>query len=140
MKEAGMEVEVHHHEVASAGQCEIDLRFTTLTDMGDRLMLYKYLTKMFARQHFKTVTFMPKPIYGDNGSGMHCHQSLWKDGVNLFFDPQGYAQVSEMALHYIGGLPAHFPAPMALFAPPPNSVPRPGAGDGAPGNPGYLKR
>src|SRR2546422_89409 len=140
MKEAGMEVEVHHHEVASAGQCEIDLRFTTLTDMGDRLMLYKYLTKMFARQHFKTVTFMPKPIFGDNGSGMHCHQSLWKDGVNLFFDPQGYAQVSEMAMHYIGGLPAQCPALMAFCAPTTNSYRRLVPGYEAPVNLVYSQR
>src|SRR2546428_12571112 len=123
MKEAGMEVKVHHHEVAPAGQCEIDLRFTTLTDMGDRLMLYKSLTKMFARQHFKTVTFMPKPIFGDNGSGMHCHQSLWKDGVNLFFDPQGYAQVSEMAMHYIGGVLVGLLGLMAVLVVPTNMSP-----------------
>src|SRR2546428_1133222 len=103
-------------------------------------MLRKFLTKMFARQHFKTVTFMPKPIYGDNGSGMHCHQSLWKDGVNLFFDPEGYAQVSEMAMHYIGGLLAHSPALMAVCAPTTNSHRPPVPGDDAPVNLGYSKR
>jgi len=140
MKEAGIEVEVHHHEVASAGQCEIDLRFTTLTDMGDRMMLYKYLAKMVARQHFKTVTFMPKPIFGDNGSGMHCHQSLWKDEVNLFFDPKGYAQVSDLARYYIGGLLAHSPSLMAFCAPTTNSYRRLVPGFEAPVNLVYSQR
>lgn len=140
MQEAGIEVEVHHHEVASAGQCEIDLRFSTLTDMGDRMMLYKYLVRMFAREHFKTVTFMPKPIFGDNGSGMHSHQSLWKDGVNLFFDPDGYAQISEMAIYYIGGLLAHSPALMAFCAPTTNSYRRLVPGYEAPVNLVYSQR
>lgn len=140
MQQAGLEVEVHHHEVASAGQCEIDLRFSTLADMGDRLMLYKYLVKMFARDRFKTATFMPKPIFGDNGSGMHCHQSLWKDGVNLFFDPQGYAQLSEMAMHYIGGLLVHSPALMAFCAPTTNSYRRLVPGYEAPVNLVYSQR
>jgi len=140
LQEAGIEVEVHHHEVASAGQCEIDMRFSTLTDMGDRLMLYKYLAKMYAREHFKTVTFMPKPIFGDNGSGMHCHQSLWKDGTNLFFDPNGYAQTSATARWYIGGLLAHSAALMALCAPTTNSYRRLVPGYEAPVNLVYSQR
>lgn len=140
MQEAGMEVEVHHHEVASAGQCEIDLRFAGLTDMGDRMMLYKYLVKMFAREHFKTATFMPKPLFGDNGSGMHCHQSLWKDEANLFFDPDGYAHISDTARYYIGGLLAHSPALMALCAPTTNSYRRLVPGFEAPVNLVYSRR
>ncbi len=140
MRQAGLEVEVHHHEVASAGQCEIDLRFSTLTDMADRLMLYKYLVKMFARAHFKTATFMPKPIFGDNGSGMHCHQSLWRDGVNLFFDPDGYAQLSELAMYYIGGLLHHSPALLAFCAPTTNSYRRLVPGYEAPVNLVYSQR
>ncbi len=140
MQEAGLEVEVHHHEVASAGQCEIDLRFDTLTSMGDGMMLYKYLTKMYAREHFKTATFMPKPIFGDNGSGMHCHQSLWKDATNLFFDAQGYAHTSEMARHYIGGLLAHSAALMAFCAPTTNSYRRLVPGFEAPVNLVYSQR
>jgi len=140
MQEAGIDVEVHHHEVASAGQCEIDMRFSTLTDMGDKVMMYKYLVKMYAREHFKTATFMPKPIFGDNGSGMHCHQSLWKDGVNLFFDPHGYAQTSQVARWYIGGLLAHSNALMAFCAPTTNSYRRLVPGYEAPVNLVYSMR
>jgi len=140
MQEAGIEVEVHHHEVASAGQCEIDMRFDTLTEMGDRMMLYKYLVKMYAKEHFKAATFMPKPIFGDNGSGMHCHQSLWKDGTNLFFDASGYAQTSELARWYIGGLLAHSDALMAFCAPTTNSYRRLVPGYEAPVNLVYSQR
>ena len=140
LQEAGIDVEVHHHEVASAGQCEIDMRFSTLTEMGDTLMLYKYLVKMYAREHFKTATFMPKPIFGDNGSGMHCHQSLWKDGTNLFFDLNGYAQLSETARWYIGGLLAHSDALMAFCAPTTNSYRRLVPGYEAPVNLVYSMR
>jgi len=140
MQEAGIEVEVHHHEVASAGQCEIDMRFDTLTEMGDRLMLFKYLVKMYAKEHFKTATFMPKPIFGDNGSGMHCHQSLWKDGTNLFFDASGYAQTSDLARWYIGGLLAHSDALMAFCAPTTNSYRRLVPGYEAPVNLVYSQR
>src|SRR5438094_5756121 len=140
MKEAGIEVEVHHHEVASAGQCEIDLRFTTLTDMGDRMMLYKYLAKMVARQHFKTVTFMPKPIFGDNGSGMHCHQSLWKEGTPLFADKSGPAGLSQLARSYVAGLLAHAPALLAFCAPTTNSYRRLVPGYEAPVNLAYSAR
>ncbi len=140
LQEAGLDVEVHHHEVASAGQCEIDLRFSTMTEMGDRMQLYKYLVRLYAREHFKTVTFMPKPIFGDNGSGMHCHQSLWKDGTNLFFDPDGYAQLSETARWYIGGLLAHSAALMAFCAPTTNSYRRLVPGYEAPVNLVYSQR
>ncbi|MGH2454227.1 MAG: glutamine synthetase beta-grasp domain-containing protein, partial [bacterium] len=121
MREAGVAVEVHHHEVATAGQCEIDMHFTTLTQMADWMMMYKYLLKTLARDRSKTVTFMPKPLFGDNGTGMHTHQSLWKDGKNLFFDAAGYAQTSKLAMYYTGGLLAHSPALLALCAPTTNS-------------------
>jgi len=140
MQEAGLEVEVHHHEVASAGQCEIDLRFASLTAMGDRLTTYKYLVKQFAREHFKTATFMPKPIFGDNGSGMHCHQSLWRDGTNLFHDAGGYAQLSELGRYYIGGLLEHSSALMAFCAPTTNSYRRLVPGFEAPVNLVYSRR
>lgn len=140
LRDAGLEVEVHHHEVASAGQCEIDLRFASLTEMGDRMMVFKYLVKMFAREKLKTATFMPKPIFADNASGMHCHQSLWRDESNLFFDPDGYAQASELAKYYIGGLLAHSSALMALCAPTTNSYRRLVPGYEAPVNLAYSKR
>ena len=124
MRQAGLPVEAHHHEVATAGQCEIDMHFATLTEMADRVLLYKYILKMHARAHGKTVTFMPKPVFGDNGSGMHTHQSLWREEQNLFFDPQGYAQLSELARYYIGGLLAHSPALLAFCAPTTNSYRR----------------
>jgi glutamine synthetase len=88
---AGLDVEVHHGEVASAGQQEIDLKYMPILQAADSLQLYKYILKNVAVAHGKTITFMPKPMYGDNGNGMHCHQSLWKDGRNLFYDPDGYA-------------------------------------------------
>ena len=103
MEELGIDTEVHHHEVATAGQCEIDLRYDSLCSMADKVVWYKYIVRNVARQAGKTATFMPKPIFEDNGSGMHVHQSLWKDGVPLFYDPEGYAGSSEMARHYIGG-------------------------------------
>ncbi len=140
MREAGVEVEVHHHEVATAGQCEIDLRFSTLTDMADRVQVYKYLVKTFAREHLKTATFMPKPLFGDNGSGMHTHQSLWYEGRNLFYDPRGYAQLSELALYYIGGLLRHSPALLAFCAPTTNSYRRLVPGYEAPVNLVYSQR
>ncbi len=104
--ESGMEVEVGHHEVASAGQCEIGVKFSTLTTMADGLMWFKYVVKNVARRHGKSVTFMPKPLYGDNGSGMHCHQSFWKEGKPLFAG-DGYAGMSEIGLWYIGGILKH---------------------------------
>jgi glutamine synthetase len=140
MQEAGIEVEVHHHEVATAGQCEIDMRYKSLTRMGDQMQLYKYLVKMLARAHFKTATFMPKPLFGDNGSGMHTHQSLWKDGKNLFYDGTGYANLSELARWYIGGLLKHSPALLAICAPTTNSYRRLVPGYEAPVNLVYSKR
>src|SRR5262249_41354858 len=100
--ECGIEVEMQHHEVGTAGQAEIDIRFDKLLHMADKLMLYKYVVKSVARAAGKTVTFMPKPLFGDNGSGMHCHQSLWKDGEPLFYDEVGYAGLSDTARPYIG--------------------------------------
>ncbi len=140
LRQAGLAVEVHHHEVATAGQCEIDLRFSTLTEMADAVMLYKYILKMHARAQGKTVTFMPKPLFGDNGSGMHTHQSLWRDGQNLFFDAQGYAQMSDLARYYIGGLLHHSPALLALCAPTTNSYRRLVPGFEAPVNLVYSQR
>ncbi len=124
LERAGVEVEVHHHEVATAGQGEIDMRYDTLTRMADKLMIYKYVVKSVARKHGLTATFMPKPLFADNGSGMHTHQSLWKDGRNVFFDEAGYAQISETAKHYIGGLLKHAPALLAFAAPTTNSYRR----------------
>jgi glutamine synthetase len=140
LQEAGVDVEVHHHEVATAGQCEIDLRYKTLTKMADHMQLYKYLVKMLARAHFKTATFMPKPLFGDNGSGMHTHQSLWKDGRNLFYDAEGYANLSDIAKWYVGGLLKHSPALLAICAPTTNSYRRLVPGYEAPVNLVYSKR
>ncbi len=121
---AGVDVEVHHGEVGSGGQMEIDLKYAPLVQMADQIMLYKYILKNTAVAHNKTVTFMPKPMFGDNGNGMHCHQSLWKDDLNLFYDPDGYASLSEMAHHYIGGILKHTPALLAFCAPTTNSYKR----------------
>ncbi len=140
MIEAGIQVETHHHEVATAGQCEIDMRFDSLTNMADKLMLYKYIIKNVARAHGKTATFMPKPLFGDNGSGMHVHQSLWNDEGPLFYDAKGYAQLSQMALWYIGGLLKHAPALLAILAPTTNSYRRLVPGYEAPVNLVYSQR
>ena len=139
LAEVGILVECHHHEVATAGQCEIDFRFSNLLDTADNLMLFKYVVKNTAHAHGKTATFMPKPLYGDNGSGMHCHQSLWKDGDPLF-GGDGYAGLSEMARHYIGGLLKHAPAIAALAAPTTNSYKRLVPGFEAPVNLAYSAR
>jgi glutamine synthetase len=138
--EAGVDVEVHHHEVGTAGQAEIDMRFASLTRMGDSLMTYKYVIKNVCQQHGYVATFMPKPIFQDNGSGMHCHQSLWKDGSNLFFDESGYALLSEQARWYIGGLLTHASALLALCAPTTNSYRRLVPGYEAPINLVYSQR
>ena len=140
LKEAGIPVEVHHHEVATAGQCEIDMRFDGLVSMADHLLMYKYIIKNVARAHGKTATFMPKPIWGDNGSGMHVHQSLWKGGTNLFFNKDGYALISDTAKYYIGGLLKHAPALLALVAPTVNSYHRLVPGFEAPVNLVYSRR
>ncbi|NDJ60614.1 MAG: type I glutamate--ammonia ligase [Chloroflexi bacterium] len=136
----GIGVEVHHHEVGSAGQAEIDMRFDTLLNMADKLQLYKYIIKNVAYQNGYTVTFMPKPVFADNGSGMHCHQSLWKDGGNTFFDEGGYALLSQNALHYIGGILKHAPALLAFTNPTTNSYRRLVPGYEAPVNLVYSAR
>jgi len=138
--EVGVDVEVHHHEVATAGQGEIDMRFKPLTKMADNLMLYKYVIKNVALAHGKTATFMPKPLFGDNGSGMHTHQSLWKNGEPLFYAPEGYALLSQLAKWYIGGLLKHSPALLALVAPTTNSYRRLVPGFEAPVNLIYSQR
>jgi len=140
MIETGIKIEVHHHEVATAGQCEIDIKFTTLTKMADNLMMYKYIVKNMAKQAGMVATFMPKPLFADNGSGMHCHQSVWKNGTNLFFDKNGYALISQTAKYYIGGLLKHAPALMAFCAPTTNSYKRLVPGYEAPVNLVYSAR
>ena len=124
LERAGIQTEVHHHEVATAGQCEIDMRFGALKEMADKVIKYKYIVKNVAYQNGYTVTFMPKPIYGDNGSGMHVHQSLWKNGANIFFDEAGYAGLSDEARWYIGGLLRHAPSLLAFTNPSTNSYRR----------------
>ena len=121
LEQVGVQVEVQHHEVGTAGQAEIDMRFDSLLKMGDNLLKYKYVIKQVARRHNKTVTFMPKPLFQDNGSGMHVHQSLWKGNKNLFFERGKYADLSTTALHYIGGVLKHASALLAFCAPTTNS-------------------
>ena len=140
MLAAGIDVEVHHGEVASGGQMEIDLRYGPMVQMADHIQLYKYILKNTAVAHDKTLTFMPKPMFGDNGSGMHCHQSLWKDGENLFYDKDGYAGLSETALYYIGGILKHTPALLAFVAPSTNSYKRLVPGYEAPVMMAYSRR
>lgn len=139
LQQIGVEVEVHHHEVATAGQTEIDMRRDELVKMADKLLKFKYVTKNVAKKYNKTVTFMPKPIFGDNGSGMHVHQSLWKNGKNLFYG-NGYAGLSEMAMYYIGGLLKHAPALCAITSPTTNSYKRLVPGFEAPVNLAYSQR
>lgn len=139
MMEVGIDVECHHHEVATAGQAEIDMRFAPLVRMADSLMWYKYIVKNVARRHNKTVTFMPKPLWNDNGSGMHVHQSLWK-GEKPLFAGEGYAGLSDLALHYIGGILKHAPALCAFVAPTTNSYKRLVPGFEAPVNLAYSSR
>src|SRR5450756_920856 len=140
LQAAGLVVETHHHEVATAGQAEIDLRFGPLLKMADSLMVFKYIIKNVAYQNGYTATFMPKPMFGDNGSGMHCHQSLWNESGNLFFDEKGYAGLSDMARWYIGGLLKHAPALLAIVAPTTNSYRRLVPGYEAPVNLAYSQR
>ncbi|OCR01972.1 type I glutamate--ammonia ligase [Oscillatoriales cyanobacterium USR001] len=138
MAKCGVPIEKHHHEVASGGQCELGFRFGTLIKAADDLMTYKYVIKNVAKKYGKTVTFMPKPVFNDNGSGMHTHQSIWKDGKPLFWG-DGYANLSEMALHYIGGLLKHAPALLALTNPSTNSYKRLVPGFEAPVNLAYSQ-
>ena len=140
MNNAGLQVERAHHEVGAAGQAEINYKFDTLLHAGDSLMLFKYLVKNVAWQAGKTATFMPKPIFGDNGSGMHCHQSLWKDGSPLFYDELGYAGLSDIARWYIGGLLKHAPSLLAFTNPTVNSYHRLVPGFEAPVNLVYSQR
>lgn len=139
LSDVGLTVEVLHHEVASAGQCEIGIQFDSLTRCADNISLFKYVIKNVAYNEGKTVTFMPKPIQGDNGSGMHCHQSLWKDGKPLFYG-NGYANLSETAMYYIGGILKHAPALLALTNPTLNSYRRLIPGFEAPVNLAYSQR
>jgi glutamine synthetase len=140
LEAVGVTVEVHHHEVATAGQAEIDLRYGTLTRMADSMMIYKYIVKNIARQNGLTATFMPKPLFEDNGSGMHVHTSLWKGEGNVFYDDAGYAQLSDTAKYYIGGLLKHSSALLALAAPTTNSYRRLVPGFEAPVNLAYSQR
>ncbi len=139
MIDLGIAIEREHHEVATAGQAEIDVVFDTLLTTGDKLNLYKYIVRNVANKYEKSATFMPKPLFGDNGSGMHTHSSLWKDGKPLFAG-DGYAGLSEMALLYIGGILKHAPALSALCNPTNNSYKRLVPGYEAPVNLAYSAR
>jgi glutamine synthetase len=137
----GITVEAHHHEVGAAGQAEIRIQFSTLVDTADKLLLYKYVTKNVAYKHGKTVTFMPKPVLGDNGSGLHTHQSLWKDGKPLFYDPNSdYADLSELGHFYIGGIMKHAKALLGIAAASTNSYKRLVPGFEAPVNLAFSER
>jgi glutamine synthetase len=138
MAKLGVPIEKHHHEVATGGQCELGFKFGKLIEAADWLMIYKYVIKNVAKKYGKTVTFMPKPVFGDNGSGMHCHQSIWKDGQPLFAGDQ-YAGLSETALYYIGGLLKHAPAVLAITNPTTNSYKRLVPGYEAPVNLAYSQ-
>ncbi len=140
MQEVGIDVEMHHHEVAAAGQCEIDMRFDTLVSMADKLMKYKFVVKNTAYVNGQIATFMPKPLFGDNGSGMHVHQSIWRNGEPTFYDETGYAGLSESARWYIGGLLKHAPSLLAFCAPTTNSYRRLVPGYEAPINLMYSAR
>ena len=139
LQSVGMRIEASHHEVATGGQNEIDMRFDSLLRIGDTLQWFKYIVKNVAFRNGKTVTFMPKPLFGDNGSGMHCHQSLWKDGQNLFAG-DGYGGLSKMAMYYIGGIMKHAKALCAFTNPSVNSYKRLVPGYEAPVNLAYSNR
>src|SRR5258708_8498111 len=124
LEKAGVPIERKHHEVATAGQAEMDIRYAPLKRMGDNMQYYKYILRNVGKRHNRTVTFMPKPIFGDNGSGMHTHISLWKDDKPLFAG-NGYAGLSDMALFFIGGILKHPPALTPITNPPPNNYKRP---------------
>ena len=140
LEQIGIDTEVHHHEVGTAGQAEIGMRFDSLKNMGDKLLKYKYVIKNVAHRHNKTVTLMPKPIFQDNGSGMHVHQSLWKGNKNVFFEAGGYGDLSKTAVYYIGGILKHAPALLAFCAPTTNSYRRLVPGYEAPINLIYSQR
>ncbi|MEM5777544.1 MAG: type I glutamate--ammonia ligase [Candidatus Aenigmatarchaeota archaeon] len=140
MIKAGIPIEVHHHEVATGGQGEIDMKFDTLVRMADKCLMYKYIVKNIAKKHNKVATFMPKPIFMDNASGMHTHISLWKEEKNIFFDKSGYALISQIAKYFIGGLIEHGPSLMAFCAPTTNSYKRLVPGFEAPVNLIYSQR
>ena len=140
MASVGLDIEVHHHEVATAGQCEIDMKYKDLLKMGDQLLWFKYVIKNVCRKHNRVATFMPKPLFQDNGSGMHVHQSLFKDGNNVFFDAKGYALISQTAKYYIGGLLKHAEALCAICSPSTNSYKRLVPGFEAPVNLVYSAR
>src|SRR5437667_198453 len=139
LEKAGIPIDKQHHEVATAGQAEIDVRFAPLKQMGDSMQYYKYIIRNVARKHNKTVTFMPKPLFADNGSGMHTHMSLWKDGKPLFAG-NGYAGLSEMALFFVGGILKHAPALTCFTHPTTNSYKRLVPGFEAPVNLAYSRR
>ncbi len=121
---AGLKIEMHHHEVGTAGQAEIGLLYDTLVQQADNILKHKYIIRNVAHAHGKTATFMPKPLFGDNGSGMHTHMSLWNKGKNIFYDANGYAQLSETAIHFIGGILHHAPSLLAIVSPTTNSYRR----------------
>jgi glutamine synthetase len=139
LQSVGMQIEAAHHEVATGGQCEIDMRFDSLMKMADTLQWFKYIVRNVAFRNGKTVTFMPKPLFGDNGSGMHCHMSLWKEGKNLFVG-DGYGGLSKMAIYYIGGIIKHAKALCAFTNPSTNSYKRLVPGYEAPVNLAYSNR
>jgi glutamine synthetase len=139
MEKIGLLIEAQHHEVATGGQAEIDMRFAPLVEMADNLLKYKYVIKNTATQHGRTVTFMPKPLFNDNGTGMHVHTSLWKNGQNLFAG-DGYAGLSQMAMYAIGGLLKHAPSLLAFTSPTTNSYKRLVPGFEAPVNLAYSRR
>lgn len=138
MGKCGVPIEKHHHEVASGGQCELGIRFAPLVAAADYVMTYKYIVKNVAKKYGKTATFMPKPLYGDNGTGMHTHMSIWKDGQPLFGGDK-YAQLSQMALYFIGGLIKHAPSILAFTNPSINSYKRLVPGYEAPVNLAYSQ-
>lgn len=139
LEKVGIRIEAHHHEVATGGQCEIDMRFDKMVEMADKLMWFKYIIKNIALKHGRTVTFMPKPLFGDNGSGMHCHQSIWKGDNNLFAGDK-YGGISELGLNYIAGILKHARATCAFTNPTTNSYRRLVPGYEAPVNLAYSSR
>jgi glutamine synthetase len=138
MAKCGVPIEKHHHEVATGGQCELGFRFATLVQAADYLLTYKYVIKNVGKKYGKSITFMPKPLFNDNGSGMHVHQSIWKDGQPLFAGDK-YAGFSQMGLHYIGGILKHAPALLAITNPTTNSYKRLVPGFEAPVNLAYSQ-